>query len=93
MELALWGAINDFHRIDGGRFLGRAIPCYGVESSSRLLRYYDLKPGEWRRQKRTGAGFDWIENAHGRRALRRNAKSGAGKGASDGFSPSCRAEH
>ena len=48
MELALWGAINDFHRIDG-------------------------------------AGFDWIENAHGRRALRRNAKSGAGKGASDGF--------
>ena len=56
MELALWGAINDFHRIDG-------------------------------------AGFDWIENAYGRRALRRNAKSGAGKGASDGFSPSCRAEH
>lgn len=71
MEISLWGAINDFHRIDGGRFLGRAIPCYGIESSSRLLRYYDLMPGEWRRQKRTGAGFDWIENARGRRSVSR----------------------
>lgn len=71
MELALWGAINDFHRLDDGRFLGRAVPCYGVESSSRLMRYYDLKQGEWRRQKRTGAGFDWIENAQGRRSIAR----------------------
>lgn len=71
MELALWGAINDFHRLGDGQFLGRAIPCYGVESSNRLMRYYDLKPGEWRRQKRTGAGFDWIENAYGRRSVAR----------------------
>ena len=35
------------------------------------MRYYDLKPGEWRRQKRTGAGFDWIENAYGRRSVAR----------------------
>lgn len=75
MELALWGAINDFHRIDSGRFLGRAIPCYGVESSSRLMRYYDLRQGEWRRQRRTGAGFDWIENAQSRRAVMRGFPS------------------
>lgn len=71
MELAIWSAIDDFHRIDGGRWYGRAIPAYGVESSARLLRYYDLKPGEWRRQKKTGAGFDWIENAQGRKSVAR----------------------
>lgn len=71
MELSLWSAINDFHRIDDGRWFGRAIPCYGIAASSRLLRYYDLKTGEWRRQKRTGAGFDWIENAAGRKSVAR----------------------
>lgn len=71
MELAIWSAIDDFHRIDSGRFYGKAIPAYGVECSARLLRYYDLKPGEWRRQKKTGAGFDWIENAHGRKNVAR----------------------
>ena len=72
MELALWGAISDFHKADKGRFEGRAIPCYGIEAASRLLRYYDLKPGEWRRQKRRGAEFDWIENANTRRPIMRN---------------------
>lgn len=62
MEMALWAAVDEFHRLDGGRFAGRAIPCYGDEAQSRLLRYYDLKPGEWRRKKRVGGGFDWIEN-------------------------------
>lgn len=71
MELALWGACDDFHKLDGGRFLGRSIPCYGVDSSSRLLRYYDLKTGEWRRQRKTGAGYDWIENPDGRRNVKR----------------------
>lgn len=72
MENALWQAIDEFHRLDGGRFLGRAIPTYGVEASSRLLRYYDLKPGEWRRHKKSGAGCDWIENPGGRRAVATN---------------------
>lgn len=58
METPLWAAVDEFHRIDGGRFAGRAIPCYGDEARSRLLRYYDLKPGEWRRKKRVGGGFD-----------------------------------
>ncbi|MBP3530400.1 MAG: hypothetical protein J6K25_04360 [Thermoguttaceae bacterium] len=69
MELALWGAVDDFHRLDGGRFLGLAIPTYGIEASSRLVRYYDLKPGEWRRLRRAGSGYDWIENPAGRRPL------------------------
>ena len=71
MELALWGACDDFHKLDGGRFLGRAIPCYGVEASSRLLRYYELKTGEWRRQRKTGAGCDWIENPFARKNVMR----------------------
>ena len=71
MELALWGAINDFHKLDDGRFLGRAIPTYGTEAASRLMRYYDLKTGEWRRQRKTGAGFDWIENPDSRRNIKR----------------------
>ena len=71
MELALWSACDDFHRIDGERFMGKAIPCYGIESASRMLRYYDLKSGEWRRQRRVGAGFDWIENAAGRKSVAR----------------------
>ena len=72
MENALWQACDEFHRIDDGRFLGRAIPLYGVEASSRLLRYYELKAGEWRRHKRSGAGYDWIENPSGRRAVASN---------------------
>ena len=71
MEMELWRACDAFHRLDGGRFFGRAIPCYGVEASSRLLRYYDLKTGEWRRQRKTNAGYDWIENPDGRRNVKR----------------------
>lgn len=72
MEQTLWAAIDDFHKIDDGRYAGRAIPCYGVEAASRLLRYYDLKPGEWRRQKRAASGLDWIENAAGRKPVARS---------------------
>lgn len=71
MEASLWSAVDEFHRIDGGRFSGRAIPCYGQESRSRLMRYYDLKAGEWRRNARAGCGYDWIENAQARRAIAR----------------------
>ncbi|MBR4753003.1 MAG: hypothetical protein IK077_14710 [Thermoguttaceae bacterium] len=71
MELALWGACDAFHRLDGGRFFGRSIPTYGTEAASRLMRYYDLKTGEWRRQRKTGAGYDWIENPDARRNVKR----------------------
>lgn len=72
MENALWEAIDEFHRLNGGQYLGRAIPMYGVEASSRLLRYYDLKQGEWRRHRKNGAGFDWIENPGGRKSVAKN---------------------
>lgn len=75
MEDAVWGAINEFHKLDGGAFYGRAIPCYGQESRSRLMRYYDLKPGEWRRNARAGVGYDWIENAQARRVISANYPS------------------
>ena len=71
MEPFLWSACDELHRLDGGRFYGRAIPCYGQESRSRLMRYYDLKSGEWRRNARAGSGYDWIENASTRRAIAR----------------------
>ena len=62
MEFAIWKAIDEFHRLDNGRYRGLAIPCYGDEAGSRLLRYYDLKPGEWRRGRKDAAVCDWIEN-------------------------------
>ena len=62
MEFALWKAIDEFHRFDSGRYAGLAIPCYGDEAQSRLMRYYDLKPGEWRRGRKDAAVCDWIEN-------------------------------
>ncbi len=72
MQQAIWAAIDDFHKINHGTYLGRAIPTYGEAARSRLLRNYDLKPGEWRRQKRTASGNDWIENADSRRDLARS---------------------
>lgn len=72
MEDAVWGAINEFHKIDGGAYYGRAIPCYGQESRSRLMRYYDLKQGEWRRNAKAGNGYDWIENSAARKNISRN---------------------
>ena len=75
MELALWRGCSDFHELSGGAFEGCAVPCYGVEASARLLRYYELKPGEYRRQRRTGAGFDWIENATSRANIARGFPS------------------
>ncbi len=62
MENALWEAVDRFHRLDDGRYFGRAIPCYGDEAGSRLMRYYDLKSGEWRRGRRDLGTCDWIEN-------------------------------
>ena len=62
MEFALWQAIDRFHRNESGRFAGRAIPCYGDEATARLMRYYDLKQGEWRRERTEANACDWIEN-------------------------------
>ena len=72
MQEAIWAAISDFHKYNKGAYFGRAIPTYGVEASARLLRNYELKPGEWRRQKRTATGNDWIENATSRKDLARS---------------------
>ena len=62
MEGAIWKAIDAFHRRENGKYFGRAIPCYGDEAQSRLMRYYDLKIGEWRRDRGSGISCDWIEN-------------------------------
>ena len=70
-DAALWSAIDDFHRLDDGKYFGKAIPTYGVAANARLLRYWDLKPGEWRRERRAAAGFDWIENPDGRKNVAR----------------------
>lgn len=71
MELALWNAIDTFHRLENGRWMGRAIATYGDESQSRLMRYYDLKPGEWRRERKAASNCDWIENPHRTHSLKR----------------------
>lgn len=71
METAIWAAIDEFHRMDGGRYLGRAIPCYGEAARARLMRYYPLRPGEWRRSKRYGFPLDWIENSEDKAQLAR----------------------
>lgn len=79
MEIALWQAINDFHRADGGKYLGRAVPCYGVKAGARLVRYYDLTSSEWRRSssewRRRGeyaTQCDWIENPKRSDSLKRS---------------------
>ena len=64
---AVWEAIADFHRWKDGKYYGRAIPCYGAAASTRLLRFYDLKFGEWRRGgDKSGSNCDWIENPSSR---------------------------
>jgi hypothetical protein len=72
MEIALWQAINDFHRADGGRFLGRAVPCYGVKAEARLVRYYELSSSEWRRKRGRASQCDWIENPRRADTLKRS---------------------
>lgn len=65
---AVWEAVAEFHRKNDGAWYGRAIPCYGTAASTRLLRFYDLKPGEWRRGgNRAASTCDWIENPASRR--------------------------
>lgn len=65
---AVWDAIAAFHRKNDGQFFGRAIPTYGTSARSRLLRYYDLKPGEFRRGGQGAASTcDWIENPQSRK--------------------------
>lgn len=71
MEAAIWAAIETFHTLEGGRYLGRAIPAYGEFARARLMRYYPLKPGEWRRAKRYGFPLDWIENSEDKAQLAR----------------------
>lgn len=75
MDTALWSAIDDFHKLDDGKYFGKAIPTYGVEAGAKMLRYYDLKPGEWRRDRRAAVGFDWIENANSKKAVMRSYPS------------------
>lgn len=66
---AVWDAIARFHRIQEGRYRGRALPCYGTTARGRLVRYYELKPGEWRRGgARVASTCDWIENPASHRA-------------------------
>ncbi len=66
---AIWEGIAAFHRIDDGRYYARAIPCYGGSATARLIRFYDLKTGEWRRGGNGAASTcDWIENPASRRA-------------------------
>lgn len=72
MEIALWNAIEAFHKSSGGKWLGRAIPCYGVKAGARLVRYYDLKPGEWRRRRFRASTCDWIENPKRSETLKRS---------------------
>ncbi len=64
---AIWDAVSTFHRLGDGRFYGRALPTYGDAAKSRLLRFYDLKPGEWRRGAFSASTCDWIENPTSRR--------------------------
>ena len=72
MEFSLWSAIDRFHRLDNGLWYARAVPCYGDAAQSRLLRYYDLKRGEWRRGRRQTGTCDWIENPDRSSGIRRN---------------------
>ncbi len=65
---AVWAAIAEFHRKEEGRYFARAIPTYGATARGRLLRYYELKPGEYRRGgQRVTSNCDWIENPQSRR--------------------------
>lgn len=65
---AVWDAVAQFHRVDEGLFFGRAIPTYGTTARGRLIRYYPLKLGEYRRGGRGAASIcDWIENPSSRR--------------------------
>lgn len=69
MAPAVWDAVADFHRLDDGRYFGRAVPCYGTSANTRLLRFYDMKAGEWRRGgNRAASNCDWIENPASRAA-------------------------
>lgn len=61
-ETAIWSGIERFHQLDGGLYLGRAIPTYGHAAEARLMRYWPLKPGEYRRGRDMAGACDWIEN-------------------------------
>lgn len=62
METAVWSGIERFHQRDEGLYLGRAIPTYGHAAEARLMRYWPLKPGEYRRGRDQAGACDWIEN-------------------------------
>ncbi len=70
MEPAVWSAVNKFHSLDGGVFYGRAIPTYGHAAEARLMRYWPLKPGEYRRGRDQAGSCDWIENPQRSRGIR-----------------------
>ena len=65
---AVWEAVAAFHRKRDGAYFARAIPTYGTSARGRLLRYYPLKPGEYRRGGNGVANScDWIENPESKR--------------------------
>ncbi len=61
-ETTVWKAVAEFNRKKICGYAGRVIPTYGDVGRSRLIRYYDLKPGEWRRGEKGDGNSDWIEN-------------------------------
>ena len=64
---AVWDAIAEFHRKNEGQYFARAIPTYGTSARGRLIRFYPLKQGEYRRGKSGVSACDWIENPSSRR--------------------------
>lgn len=68
---AVWQAVADFHTLNPD-LLGLAVPCYGTAANRRLVRYYPLQRGEWRRASRKiETACDWIESPESRRELAR----------------------
>jgi hypothetical protein len=64
-EYSVWTAIANWSQQESLAFpcYGRAIPCYGMKTSTRHMRDFDLKPNEWQRGRNEqdhGDG-DWIE--------------------------------
>lgn len=70
MEPAVWRGISQFHTLNDGLYYGRAIPTYGHAAEARLVRYWPLKPGEYRRGRDQNGSCDWIENPQRSRGIR-----------------------
>lgn len=69
-EMGIWRACNNIVKRQS-HYMGRIVPSYGDAAGSKLIRYWDLKPGEWRRDKRLATPCDWIENPDRCKSLHR----------------------